>query len=156
MTPIAAWLKAARLAQTNPETGRPWSQAYLAERVTAEMGWTLYREAYVGYEQGKGMLPETLARFVAFWAKYGVAGPDLSEQKPALSLEERAVKAAEDQARAMEEANEIARAQLNLMRLLVPADRAAELAAFGAAWAAPLLARTPQRLPDPTGQTPER
>lgn len=102
MTPIAAWLKASRLSQTHPETGRPWSQAYLAERMSAETGWTLYREAYVGYEQGKGMLPETLARFVDFWAKRGVDAPDLSEPAPALSLEERAVIAAERQAAAAE------------------------------------------------------
>lgn len=68
----------------------------------------------------------------------------------------RAVLAAERQADALEEANAIARAQLDLMRLLVPGDRIAELAAAGVAWAAPLLAHTPQRHPDPTDPQPAR
>lgn len=99
-TPISQWLKSARLSQTNPDTGRPWSQEYLAERVSQETGWKLYREAYVGYERGAGMQPETLARFVDFWTRYGVEGPDLTEKDPPLSLEERAVVAAERQAEA--------------------------------------------------------
>jgi hypothetical protein len=102
MTQIADWLRAARLAQTNPDTGRPWSQAYLADRVTQETGWRLYREAYVGYEQGKGMAPETLQRFVDFWARYGVEPPDLTPPAPERSLDERAVLAAERQAAAAE------------------------------------------------------
>ena len=61
MTPIARWLREARLSQSHPDTGRPWSQQYAAERVTAETGWTLHRENLVGYEGGKGMQPETLA-----------------------------------------------------------------------------------------------
>lgn len=111
---LSQWLRSARLSQRHPETGKPWSQAYLAQRVTEETGWTLYREAYVYWENGtRGMQPETLQRFVDFWAKYGVEAPDLTdpEPAPALSLEERAVLAAERQAAAAE-AQTILMAQL--------------------------------------------
>lgn len=102
MTPIAQWLRDARLRQTNPDTGRPWSQEFLVDRVRAETGWTLHRPNYVGYERGAGMEPDTLQRFIDFWHKYGVEAPDLTEKPAPLSLEERAVVAAERQADAAE------------------------------------------------------
>lgn len=108
-TPIGPWLRAARLAQTNPDTGRPWSQEYAAERVTSETGRKLYRETLNGYERGKGMEPATLEWLVGFWQRYGVEAPDLTPEQPELSFEKqqlalllRQVEAQERQANAME------------------------------------------------------
>lgn len=76
--PIAIWLRATRLRQAMP-SGDPWSQDYLLERMTQEIGWAPYRPNYSKYEQGKATPKrETLAKFVAFWAGRGEPGPDLS------------------------------------------------------------------------------
>lgn len=87
MNAIAQRLRDARLSQRHPVTGRPWSQEYAVERIREEAGWTtLYRPNYIGWENGRGMAPETLERLVAFWASHGVAGPDLTPPEPAPDL----------------------------------------------------------------------
>lgn len=69
------------------------------ERVT---GWRLPRENYSKYETGTlSPEPATLDRFIAYWRTRGVEPPDLTEpeaEAAPLSLEERAVLAAEQQA----------------------------------------------------------
>lgn len=77
--PIARWLVESRTAQINPATKRPWSQDYFLARLEAETGWTPFRSNYSKYENGK-LTPrsETLARFVEFWKRHGVAAPDLT------------------------------------------------------------------------------
>jgi transcriptional regulator of met regulon len=122
MTPIAAWLRAARAQQTDPRTGkRGWSQAYTAERITAETDRALYREQLNAYENGRGMQQATYDWFVDFWAQHGVTGaPEINAKaEPVLSLEERAVLAAERQAQALEDQVEATKANtLMLSRVL--------------------------------------
>lgn len=117
---LAEWLRSAREAQVNPATGKPWSQAYAAQRITEATGKTLYREALNGYENGKGMEPETYDRIVAFWRPlYTVAPPALNAKNgPPLSLEERAVLAAEALVEATREQNQLLRGLL--LRALSP------------------------------------
>lgn len=108
MNQIGQWLRAARLAQRHPVTGRPWSQEYAVERIREEASWpTLYRPNYVGYENGRGMEPETLDRLARFWAGYGVEAPRSGPAAPERTLEERAVLAAERQAAALERIAEV-------------------------------------------------
>lgn len=81
MAGVPDWLKETRLRQRHPETGKPWSQEYLVERVNEWAGsdWTLYRSNYVNYESGKQRPEsETLRRFVAFWEAHNEPGPDLT------------------------------------------------------------------------------
>lgn len=82
MTPIAAWLKASRTAQVHPDTGRPWTQDYFLARIKAETGWAPAYANYNKLEQGKSQpRPETLARLVDFWSRYGVEAPDLTPRE---------------------------------------------------------------------------
>lgn len=77
--PIAAWLKKNRLAQLDPATRRPWTQKHLVEVFRAETGWPMYASNYSKYESGVSTPePTTLDRFIAFWAKFGIEGPDLT------------------------------------------------------------------------------
>lgn len=103
MPSIAEWLRASRTSQAMPENGRPWTQDYFLARIKTETGWAPAYANYNKLEQGKSQpRPDTLSRLVAFWARYGIAGPDLTPEPEPLSLELRAVLAAERQAAAME------------------------------------------------------
>ena len=81
------------------------SQAALAEDITASTGWTITRDRYSKYESGNPSSPmgrEVFARFVSYWTGKGRPAPDMTPPAPLLSLEERAVRAAERQAAALE------------------------------------------------------
>lgn len=84
MRPIPDWLKTSRLSQTMPGERRPWTQDHLLERMQADIGWAPHRPNYSKYESGKATpQPDTLDRFVAFWAIYGIGPPDLNPPAPA-------------------------------------------------------------------------
>jgi len=76
--PIARWLRTTRERQAMPD-GRPWTQDYFLDRLAEAEGWTLARSNYSKYETGaQTPKPETLAKFVRFWADRGEAGPDFT------------------------------------------------------------------------------
>jgi hypothetical protein len=96
MVPVNAWLRATRLRQADPDSGRFLSQERLVDEVNAwsaargllnEHGqpWRLHRPNYNGYEREsspKTPEPETLRRFVQFWAERGEPGPEEYEAGP--------------------------------------------------------------------------
>lgn len=80
---IPDWLKQTRLRHVREGDGEPWSQQNLVDRIYAETGWRVYRETYSGWETG-AVRPgrKTLEKLVAFWAKLGEPGPDLTVREP--------------------------------------------------------------------------
>lgn len=78
--PIAEWLLASRLAQAMPNDPRkPWTQDHFLALLETETGWRLHRPQYSKYETGKMTPgPDTLDKFVAFWKRHDVDGPDLT------------------------------------------------------------------------------
>lgn len=135
-TPITRWLRTSRGTM---------SQADLVADLERVTGWHLLRENYSKYETGR-MTPEpdTLARFEAYWRTRGVDGPDLTPSRPQLSLEERAVIAAEEQAR---QAKRQADALEQLVRLLSARSAPDLLAELDSAAAAIGVAHEPTRRP---------
>lgn len=122
MTPTAAWLRETRLRHSAP-SGRPWSQEYVVDRInewaeaTGQVQdngspWRLYRPNYVGYEGTVEPTPWIARKLIDFWRAQGEPEPDLTpepEPEPPLSLEERAVRAAEAQVLATREQTEAIR-----------------------------------------------
>lgn len=148
---ISQWLIRARMTQGGDYT----VERFLAD-LEAESGGAPNRATYARWESGAVTPKDTsLVPVFAFWSARGIAAPGPSGEPGALSLEERQLAVQIRLADAAEEANRIARAQLEIMRLLLPTEKSDEaLAAIGRAWAAPLLARTPQ--PDHESQAPTR
>lgn len=145
MTPTAAWLRETRQRHSAP-SGRPWSQEYVVDRInewaeaTGQVQdngspWRLYRPNYVGYEGTVEPTPWIARKLIDFWIAQGEAEPDLTpepEPEPPLSLEERAVVAAERQADAAEEQVGLLRQILNALTPQSSAFSADELGALRA------------------------
>lgn len=160
MTPLARWLKETRLAQTNPETGRAWTQDYFLARMKASTGWAPAYPNYNAIEQGKtSPRSDTVAKLVAFWATVGVPEPDLSPLPDPISLEERRVRAAERANEIAEEGNALLRDQIAatreqnqllaavLLRDQLPADEIKSLQGLVSAF---LSGEAANKLPAPT------
>lgn len=78
VTAVADWLLQSRLGQIDPATGEPWTQDHAIALMHARIGWAPHRPNLSKYEQGKAVpRRDTLAKFVEFWALYGVGAPDL-------------------------------------------------------------------------------
>ena len=136
--PIAEWLRGTRLAQTMPGTRRAWTQDYLLTQMRAE-GWAPHRPNYSKYETGHATPePETLDRFVAFWAARGVPGPDLSEPPQATESGDALVAALMAQTAAINA----------LVELLAGADLPARVAALELV-VGPLAERVLEGSPEP-------
>lgn len=97
-TPIADWLRSTRERQVRDD-GESWSQDDFLRELEKASGWRLHRPNYSNYETGRSTPSNaTLARLIRFWQDRGEPAPDLTPPAPVLSLEERAVIAAERQA----------------------------------------------------------
>lgn len=89
---VADWLLALR--------GSATQDVFLAD-LKREIGWAPHRPNLSKYENGRAIPEaETLAHFVAYAAKRGIAGPDFTPPAPMPSIEERTVAALEAQAKA--------------------------------------------------------
>jgi hypothetical protein len=126
MTPIATWLRATRerhgLSQESLVAEiNAWAEATDQRNDRGER-WTLYRPNYVGWEGGKKAKPETVERLIAFWQSKDEPAPDLTPKPAPLSLEERAVLAAERQADAMERQANSTSLLVTILSAWLPAD----------------------------------
>jgi hypothetical protein len=115
----------------------PESQERFAAAVSAQTGWHVTRDRYSKYESGALPFGRTvLGHFLDYAESLGVEGPDMTPPAPQLSLEERAVIAAERTALATERyANAVELHVLLLSRQVVAAEAIA--ARQGAAPSAP-------------------
>ena len=90
---VQAWLKTNRGERTQED---------LAAAIRAATGWNIQRDRYSRYESGAlPMGTKVLGHFVEYWKSQDRDGPDFTPPKPQPSIEERTLKAAEDQTEAI-------------------------------------------------------
>ncbi len=125
---IGEWLRANRGLEP---------QDKLLARMKAVTGWAPSRPNYSKYENGRtDPTPETLQKFVDFWASQGKAGPDFTPPPPEPTFEERMLTAIERQTAAINAlvgqlarlTTEQASGQAALMQALGAMARALDLA----------------------------